>query len=264
MRNRQRPYRSAWRALLIGAAGGLVASAALAAAAPASVPITDTGFRDRRVPASTPNLSGIWTRADDGISFRDVLPTDGTPVPFLPWSKAIYEQRTAAEKAGRPMFDPTAACIPSGVPRVFNSNYPIEIVQTPEVTMILYESQHNIRTVHMNAVHPARPKPSYMGHSTGRWEGDTLVIDTIGLVPHTLIDEGGTIHSDALHVVERWRRLDDKTMENRFTIDDPNTFAKPWTARRLFTWTPDVRTLEYVCEENNRNAPDENGEVTAK
>jgi hypothetical protein len=122
----------------------------------------------------------------------------------------------------------------------------------------LYEVQHQFRVVKMNVEHPRNVAPSFMGDAVGHWEGDTLVIDTISLTNNTQIDEAGTQHSDALHVVERIRKVKD-TLEIVFTIEDPKAFTKPWTAQRIWKWRPDVRFLEYVCEENNRNAPDENG-----
>jgi hypothetical protein len=131
-------------------------------------------------------------------------------------------------------------------------------VQTADTTVFLYEAQHLFRIVKMNAQHPRDVQPSYMGDAVGRWDGDTLVIDTIGLVKNTQIDEAGTLHSEDLHVVERIRKVSD-ALEVLFTIEDPKAFTKPWTAKRVWKWRPDVRFLEYVCEENNRNAPDENG-----
>ncbi len=223
-------------------------------AAPSAADLAER--RDPRVPASTPNISGVWfTRGYQ----RRIRPMDGSETPWLPWTKAAFDRREAAEKAGAPLFDPTASCLPSGIPRLIAAPYPIEIVQTPDTTVILYETHHLFRLIHMDQPHPRAVKPSFMGHSTGRWEGDTLVVDTVGLTPLTQIDEAGTLHSDALHVVERIRKTGPKTLEDVFTIDDPKAFARPWTAKREFDWRPDVRLMEYVCEENNRNAPGASG-----
>jgi hypothetical protein len=210
------------------------------------------------VPASAgavPNISGIWQT--QGFE-RMIKPVDAAEPPWLPWNREQFEKRAAAEKVGRLLYDPTAACLPSGIPRIIAAPYPVEIVQTVDQTVFLYEVQHLFRVVRMNAEHPRNLQPSYMGDAVGHWEGDTLVIDTVGLVKDTQIDEAGTQHSDALHVVERIRKVKD-TLEIVFTIEDPKAFTKPWTARRVWQWRPDVRFLEYVCEENNRNAPDENG-----
>ena len=224
-------------------------------AAEAPPTLGEPGLRDAKMPDSVPNISGVWqVRGFD----RRTKPADGSETPWQPWAQKIFEERAAAEKAGKPMFDPTAACLPSGMPRLIASPYPVEIVQTPDKTVFLYEAQHLFRVVHMNAEHPRKVEPSFMGHAVGKWDGDTLVIDTVGLVKTTQIDEGGTMHSDALHVVERIRRVD-KGLEILFTIDDPKAFTKSWTAKRTWIWRPDVRLLEYVCEENNRNAPDDTG-----
>jgi hypothetical protein len=215
----------------------------------------DPALRDARVPDSVPNISGVWQVR--GFE-RMTKPVDGTDPPWQPWNKELFEKRAAAEKAGAPLYDPTAACLPSGMPRIIAAPYPVEIVQTPTETVILMEVQHLFRIIHMNAKHPDKVEPSYMGHSVGHWEGDTLVVDTVGMVNTTQIDEAGSMHSEDIHVVERIRRVDD-TLEILFTINDPKAFTKPWTAKRIWRWRPDVRFLEYVCEENNRNAPDENG-----
>ncbi len=215
----------------------------------------DAGLRDARVPDSVPNISGVWqTRGYE----RKIKPIDAADPPWQPWNKEQFAKRVAAEEAGRPMYDPTAACRPSGTPRIIAAPYPVEIVQMPDKTVFLYEAQHLFRVVHMNARHPGKVEPSFLGHAVGQWEGDTLVIDTVGLVKETQIDEAGTLHSEALHVVERIRKVND-TLEVLFTIEDPKAFTKPWTARRVWHWRPDIRLLEYICEENNRNAPDANG-----
>jgi hypothetical protein len=215
----------------------------------------DPGLRDARVPDSVPNISGVWqVRGFD----RMTRPIDGSDPPWQPWNKEMFDKRAAAEKAGTPLYDPTAACLPSGMPRIIAAPYPVEIIQTPTETVMLMEVQHLFRIIHMNAEHPKNIEPSFMGHSVGHWEGDTLVVDTIGMVDTTQIDEAGSMHSKDIRVVERIRRVDD-TLEILFTIDDPKAFTKPWTAKRVWRWRPDVRFLEYVCEENNRNAPDENG-----
>jgi hypothetical protein len=205
------------------------------------------------------DFSGVWqTRGFQ----RRVQPMDGTETPWLPWTKEAFDKREAAEKAGSPLYDPTAACLPSGVPRIIAAPYPIEIIHTPTKVVILHEVQHLFRIIHLDKKeHPKKLTPSFFGHSIGHWEGDTLVVDTIGLNDMTQIDEAGTQHSDALHVVERIRKVDANTLEDIFTIEDPKAFTKPWTARRLFSPKPGLRFMEYVCEENNRNAPNAQGEL---
>jgi hypothetical protein len=228
---------------------------ALASAVETPPVMGEAGLRDARTPASVPNISGVWqTQGYD----RKIKPLDAGDPPWQPWNKEQFEKRAAAEQAGKPLYDPTAACQPSGIPRIIAAPYPVEIVQTADATVFLYEVQHLFRVVKMNAQHPRDVPPSYMGDAVGHWEGDTLVIDTVGLVKNTQIDEAGTLHSEDLHVVERIRKVEG-ALEVLFTIEDPKAFTKPWTAKRVWKWRPDVRFLEYVCEENNRNAPDENG-----
>ncbi|MEO6339986.1 MAG: hypothetical protein ABIO39_08125 [Caulobacteraceae bacterium] len=217
----------------------------------------DPGLRDARVPASVPNISGVWQLGRYGLR---IAPADGDP-PWQPWAKKVFTDRAASEIAGKPMWDPTAACWGSGMPRLLTVGYPIEIIQTPDSIVFMYETQHVFRVVHMNAKHPAKIVPTFMGHAVGKWEGDTLVIDTIGLSGRQQIDERGTAMTEKMHLVERVRMVDDVTMEDIFTIDDPGAYTKPWTVRRTFTFAPKVRFLDYVCEENNRNGPDEHGVV---
>ncbi len=234
-----------WAALL-----GALAVASSAGAVQDKPQIGDPGLRDAHVPASVPNISGVWwTRGYD----RRIKPIDGD-TPWLPATKEAFDKRAAAEQAGQPLFDPTAACMPSGIPRILAAPYPIEIIQTPDATVILHEVQHLFRVVRMNAEHPAKLTPSSFGDEVGHWEGETLVIDIVGLTERTQIDEAGASHSSALHVVERIKRVGD-ALQDDFTIDDPKAFSRPWTARRTYVWRPDIRFQEYVCEENNRNAP---------
>lgn len=216
----------------------------------------DPGLRDRNVAADVPHISGMWQVSGYDRFIRQL---DGSNPPWQPWNKESFEERAAAEAAGTPLYDPTAACLPSGYPRLIIAPYPVEIIQTPETVVFLYETHHLFRVVYLNQEHPADIVPSHMGHSVGHYEGDTLVVHTTGFVDYTLIDEQGSKHSDEMEVTERIRKLEDGSLEIVFTIDDPKAFTQPWTSRRVWQWRPDVRFYEYVCEENNRNAPDENG-----
>jgi len=216
----------------------------------------DPGLRHRDVPAEVPHFSGMWqVRGYE----RYIRPIDGSEPPWQPWNKEEFDKRAAAEAAGTPLYDPTAACLPSGYPRLIAAPYPVEIIQTPDTVVFLYETHHLFRVVHLNQEHPADFAPTHMGHSIGHYEGDTLVVHSTGFVDYTQIDEQGSKHSDEMEVTERIRTLEDGSLEVLFTIDDPKAFTQPWTSRRVWAWRPDVRFYEYVCEENNRNAPDENG-----
>jgi hypothetical protein len=139
---------------------------------------------------------------------------------------------------------------------VMNSPYPIQIIQTTGETVIVHEVAHNIRHIYMDQPHPPALAPTFMGDSVGHWDGDTLVIDTLGFNDRTWIDEIGVIHGKQMHVIERIRKIEGgHALENLVRIEDPEFFTEPWFARITYAWRPDLRIAEYVCEENNRNMP---------
>jgi hypothetical protein len=149
--------------------------------------------------------------------------------------------------------DPNLACLPEGVPRFMISvPYPMEIIQGPKRVLILHEGTSVVRQIHLGRQHPKDLDPTYAGDSIGKWEGDTLVVDTIGFNDKTWLDGGGLPHSNALRVVEHIRRTDHDTLVDEFTIDDPTVYTKPITARQVYKLKPDWEIHEYVCEENNK------------
>ena len=227
---------------------------------PAALTVTgDAARRDIRVPETVPNISGTWVSLSGN---RSIVPMDGSPTPFLPWARAYFEARGAAEAGGMPLFDPNASCLPSGVPRVIPVPYPLDIVQTPERTLIAIEVMHSYRVVHMDrAAPPPDYTPSYLGYSVGHWEGDALVVKTTGMNGYTQVDEEGRPKSTAITVTERYQKRAPDLLEITYMIDDPRTYTHPWTARAQFRWAPDFRLSEYVCEENNRNKPDASGRL---
>jgi hypothetical protein len=246
-------------ALLAASAAPALAQGPRGAAAPPPVLTGDPTRRDITIPDSVPNISGMW---QPQTFFRTIRPLDGSETPFLPWAKKFFLDRSAAEAAGQPLFDPNANCLPSGVPRVLPTPYPYDIVQTPGAIYIGIEVMHSFRIVHMDGKPmPTDFKPSYLGYSAGHWEGQTLVVETTGLNGFTQVDEEGRPKSSALKVTERWVKKAPDLLENTFTIDDPKTYAHPWVARAEYKWAPDVRFNEYVCEENNRNKPDASGKL---
>jgi hypothetical protein len=253
-----------WSAALAAGATALVlatiAQAQRPPAGPAAPVVTgDLTRRDIRVADSVPNISGTWVSMS---SNRSIVPMDGSPTPFQPWARVYFEARGAAEASGMPLFDPNASCLPSGVPRVIPVPYPLDIVQTPERTLIAIEVMHSYRVVHMDRAGPPPDyTPSYLGYSIGHWEGDALVVKTTGMNGYTQVDEEGRPKSTAITVTERYQKRAPDILEITYTIDDPKTYTAPWTARAQFRWAPDVRLAEYVCEENNRNKPDASGRL---
>jgi hypothetical protein len=200
-----------------------------------------------------PDLSGIWIPAE-GSHFMDLaseLKPEGAP--FQPWAKALSEQR----QGGVHKDDPLAQCMPPGVPRVeTHGGHPFKILQMPREVVMLYETSTNdvFREIFTDGRPlPKDPQPSWKGYSVGKWEGDTLVIDSIGFNSRGWLDTGmGHPQTEALHVTERFHRTSVGKMEIGITIDDPKAYTKPWDAKVNLRLIPDTELIETICE-NSRN-----------
>jgi hypothetical protein len=239
---------------------------AAAAQAPARAAATPTG------PGSVAGIwrgGGVWQGDGDSNSERvsnlasgrtperdRVLKTiDGSWPPLQPWAAEVLEKRISLSQRGEPEGTGTALCLP-GVPvLMLGGPYPIQIIESPGLVTILLEEHNHFRLVYLNGKLPVDPDPTFLGHSVGRWEGDTLVVETVGLTERIPIDRVGLPHSDQLRLTERFRRIGPDTMDLVLTIDDPKTFTKPWDARvRYRTAAAGVKMTEYICE-NNRDYP---------
>jgi hypothetical protein len=203
-----------------------------------------------RLANGKPDLSGIWE--PDNKYVRD-LAADLKPgdVPFQPWAKALFDQR----KDGDHSFEDNAAhCLPPGTPRINAAPFPWKLVQTPTFIVLVYENFNLWRQIFLDdreLVEDATP--TWFGYSTGKWEGDTLVVDTKGFNGKAWLDQGGKPATEALHVVERFRRKDFGHMEIQITIDDPKAYTKPWTVTEPLNLLTDTELMEFVCNENNRD-----------
>jgi hypothetical protein len=192
---------------------------------------------------STPDLSGVWMERDLGGTFAKDAP------PLQPWA----DERTKANLAAGPEEDPEMKCFPSGLPRIYLHRYPIEILQLPGRVILFFEYDHVVRQIWTDGrKHPKEGEldDTWMGHSIGSWDGDALVVDTIGFNNKTWLDNAGHPHSDALHVVERIRRMDHDTLQIDFTFDDPKAYTKPWTGQKVFRLRPGWEITEQVCADN--------------
>jgi len=144
-------------------------------------------------------------------------------------------------------------CSPPGLPYIYLQLFPMQIVQTPSEVMELFEYDHTVRHIFLDRTqHPADVTPTYYGDSIGHWEGDTLVVDTVGLNGKMWLDRVGHPDSDQMHIGERIHRVDDKTLQVDLTFDDPKSYPKPWTATMRFRLQPTWRIMEDVCEDNLR------------
>ena len=173
-----------------------------------------------------------------------------------PWVKEHMKKDTDEILAGKkPAFTAQSSCWPSGVP--FFMGYggpdPLVFIQTPKQVRIMWREDNQYRRVAMDVPHSANPKPSWYGESVGHYEGDTLVVDTIGLNTRTVVDIYRTPHTDKLHVVERWRMVDGgQGMEVIFTVEDPDAFYEPWNGMRRYRRVQQ-EGYEKICAEGNRH-----------
>jgi hypothetical protein len=193
-----------------------------------------------------PDISGVWQVTKYEPSIRTV---DGRAPPLRAEARKLYEQNLLARKQLKPRSD-LSRCVPPGTPRAMWAPQPIMILQTPRKITFVHEYQHLLRHIYMDEPLPAAADvdPSYMGESVGRWEGETLVIETIGVNDKTFLDRDGMPHSASMRVTERVRLVEGgKRLEDRVTIDDPETFTAPWTARLVFERKPGVQLSEYNC-----------------
>ena len=203
-----------------------------------------------------PDLSGIWEVVGD-----KVMPTDGRVrskfvydiaadlpggAPFQPWAKTLHDERARALGVGAP----SERCLPHGIPdAMLTRTLPFKIVQTPGLTIILYEEFNNWRQVFTDGrALPADPQPAWLGYSIGRWEGEAFVVETAGFNDKSWLDATGTPHTEALRTTERFRRRDFGHMEIQFSFDDPKTFTRPWSAAVQFNLLPDTDLLEHHCD----------------
>jgi hypothetical protein len=242
----------------------LVYAAALALACPAlaQTPVDHTTENATK----QPNISGVWRIENYKLyntprSERLLHTLDGSDPPMQDWARKLYLKRADDADAGRPYPSTTARCLPGGMPAMmFGAPFPFQIIQSPGQVTTVHEEQHAFRLIYLDQALPVDPDPTFMGYSVGHWEGDTLVVETIGLVDRTTMDFSGMPHTEQLKITERIRRVSPRQLEDILTFDDPGTFTKPWSTRRTYKLQdPGVRLGEFICE-NQRNPVDANGE----
>jgi hypothetical protein len=172
-----------------------------------------------------------------------------------------YAAKRAALLASNPEDSQTANCLPPGMPGIMGQPYPMEFLLTPGQVTILIEAYNQIRHIYTDGRKlPEDPDPTFHGTSVGRWDGDTLVVDTVGFSPSTQI-ANGVPHGDKMRILERFRLADPDTMTIETTITDPDALTIPYTTSRTLRRHRDWTLAEYICEENNRNSVDQNGKA---
>ena len=194
-----------------------------------------------------PNLSGIWMGPGLGMT-ANLTRALGRELPFTPYGA---EKAKTVDHAD----EPGSRCFPPGVTRGMGGPFPFQIVQSDETIAILLEFSNQFRLIYMDVEHPKDVSdygPEFFGHSVGKWEGDTLVVDTIALDDRTWLDQGGHQHSDQLHLTERFQKTDPDTIKWTVTVEDPVFYTEPWTYSLDFK-RQNTRLYPYLCAENNRD-----------
>jgi hypothetical protein len=240
------------------------------------VPKTSTGApnltaRAPRVAGGKPDLSGMWSlkykplpcgeliRGETGeciekdiLSARMVNFADGIPggLPYQPWAAALVKDRSA--RSG--FDDPHSNCMPPNFPRAYAMPHIQKFVQTPKLLVILDEFNASYRQIFTdNRPLPVDPQPSWNGYSTGRWEGDTLVVNTIGFRDDLWLDSSGNPLTEAAKMTERIRRPNYGTLEVEVTVDDEKAYTKPWTVKLNLSIVLNTEMIDEICLENEKS-----------
>ena len=254
-------------------AGSLIAGAfALGAAAGPLLAAANTG-----APDETPAFTGIWVRTGEPMFEPIASAKEGKPVarlevnskdaeeimagnwdnPILqPWARDIVKKNADSEVALKHVYQADDSCWPVTVPAILNMREAVQWLQTKDRITLLYQRDHQIRRIWMNQKHSAKVEPSWYGESVGHFEGDTLVVDTVGVKTHAMsfVDPFGTPHTAALHVVERYRMIADdkgKGLEATIRVEDPGAFTMPWVGKLTYRPNRAPALEEVICEENN-------------
>ncbi len=229
----------AWRCAAALVAAGMLAAAAASAQAPrqlAAPPPPDPG------PEGLPDFNGVW--AVEYIP--NVEQRIGRPVPYTDFGREAWEKRIMGN-------DPTGYCQPSGPSRVFHTPFPVQIIQTENQVSFLFEMLHMYHRVFTDGRdHPNPVDKTWWGHSIGRYEGDSLIVDTVGLNDRTWLYTSGVQHSDELRLTQVFEKTGPDTIRYTVTYDDPVFFAEPWSVTSEFTRSQ-YDLLEFICTENNRD-----------
>ena len=206
--------------------------------------------------AKLPAINGLWEVTRGGPR------GSGEPFSLTAPYAARLEAYRKAQASGEIQDTPAANCVPPGMPGIMTQPYPIEILVTPGKVTIIAEAFSQWRQVFTDGRdHPEDPDLTFNGHSIGHWEGDTLVVDTIGFTTDTALGNFGTRHSDKMRIVERFRLTSPDLLEVQTTITDPEALTKPWSSTRAYARHPDWTLAEYVCQQNNRNFTTEDGKA---
>jgi hypothetical protein len=238
----------------------------------AHVPKTPSGTPNLGAPAprtadGKPDLSGMWEAENYRPCPKDVGCADmrtseqfqdlgaglpGGGLPYQPWARQVRDTRKAADGAD----DTTTKCLPPGVPRIHTLTWPRKYIQIPGLLVILDESTTGFRQIFLDGRPlPEDPTPAWNGYSVGHWEGDTLVVQTIGLRDGLWLDRNGSPMTDAAKVTERFHRVNFGNMQIEVTVDDPKGYTAPWTVKLNQYLMVNTELLENICLDNEKDLP---------
>jgi hypothetical protein len=204
-----------------------------------------------RLPDGRPDFSGIWNTPTGYL--RNLAKDLKEDVPFQPWAKALYDERAAGLHW---KDEPDANCLPQGVPKVLVAPAPWRLVQTPDIIFFVHEAFNLWWQVFLDGREFAPSpdiSPTWHGYSTGKWDGDTLVVSSRGFNGKVWLDQLGKPSTEALAVTTRFRRKDFGHMDIQITIDDPKAYTKPWTVAVAAELLTNTQLMEFICLENEKD-----------
>ena len=232
----------------------------------AAVVAMQSGARAQSKPVSVPDITGSWERHGFGPGARAGGPRDATIPPPAPqpqlkpqyakeWQDRIIAGR-AADAKGEPLATNYTDCLPDGMPTMMGAMFPMEILQSRGQVTIIEEAFTQVRRILMDKPQKSFEdvEPGFYGHSVGRWDGDTLVVDTIGIKENVRFQN--MPHSPQMRIKERMKLVSPNVLWNEITIEDPVVFEKPHTYTVAYRRMPDYTLLEYICEDNREYADD--------
>jgi hypothetical protein len=254
---------------MIGAAAVVWAAYALAAETPVVIPsaVPSTASENSLPPnPDRGNFEGMWqplyvpSLVESALGTSGVVKTiEGKLPPFTAEAQSLFWHRVDMEQRGTPIANSATLCRP-GIPHNLLDLFlgPFEVIQTKDRVLFLFELNTRYWAVHLDRQHPKNIESSYTGDSVGHWEGDTLVIDSVGFNDKTWIDSVGTPHSTALRLITRVTKVSEgRQLRFLITVDDPQAYREPWTMVKSAEWRPEMRMLETHCLENTREENNE-------
>jgi len=216
------------------------------------------------------DLTGVWYPSSVNtfnFIWADPQGQHINALPLTPWGQEKFKGNhpIGGEYTALTSNDPNSECLPPGVPNIYTHAYPVEILQVQGRAIMFFEYGHFVRQIFTDGRdHPQDANPTWMGDSTGKWEGDTLVVDSTGFNDQTWLDVAGHPHSEALHIVERMRRVDHDTLMIDITLDDPLAYTSTLKTQRKYILKPGWNIMEYICEDTRAKFDDFEKKVGAK